>query len=61
MGNLDIPYLKTYNSIEYLSILQHFDYPTRLLDVTYDPLIALFFACYSKNEVDFNSDGVFME
>lgn len=57
--NLDIPYLKTYNSIEYLSILQHFDYPTRLLDLTYDPLIALFFACHSKNEIDFNSDGVF--
>ena len=57
--NLDIPYLRTYNSIEYLSILQHFNYPTRLLDLTYDPLVALFFACYSKNEIDFNSDGVF--
>lgn len=29
---------------------QHFGYPTRLLDVSYNMLSALFFACYSKED-----------
>lgn len=39
-----------------LSKLQHFGFPTRLLDVTSNPLVALYFACADKNEI--LNDGV---
>jgi len=31
-----------------LAKMQHYEIPTRLLDVTYDPLVALYFACSSS-------------
>ena len=37
---------------ERLTKLQHYELPTRLLDVTENPLIALYFACSQENEVD---------
>lgn len=48
-------YLKEYSSyLEKLIMLQHFGLPTRLLDITKNPLVALYFAC---NE-NFKKDGV---
>lgn len=42
------------NDKEFLFLAQHYGLPTRLLDWTYNPLIALFFSCNS----DLEKDGV---
>ena len=42
------------NDKEFLFLAQHYGLPTRLLDCTYNPLIALYFAC----NAEFDKDGI---
>lgn len=51
------PYANSFDPIEHLICLQHFEVPTRLLDWTSDILIALFFACYDASEKYGEHDG----
>lgn len=39
-------------SAAWIALAQHYGRPTRLLDMTSNPLVALFFACWSKNFTD---------
>ncbi len=43
-----------------LALLQHYSVPTRLLDITVNPLIALYFACEKQGAADDEDGYVFM-
>ena len=44
-------------TFEKLVKMQHYSLPTRLLDITSNPLVALFFACKNYNNSEENEDG----
>lgn len=44
--------VKPANEWEWMAIAQHHGLPTRLLDWSYNPLVAAFFACLSEPDVD---------
>lgn len=46
------------NTIESLTFMQHFGIPTRILDITENPLVALYFACLDSTTTSKNGEVI---
>lgn len=57
LRKFEFPFLRNNDPVDYLMLLQHFGVPTKLLDVTFDPFVGLFFACYDPSGNNANVDG----
>jgi hypothetical protein len=44
-------------TVEKLILMQHMDFPTRILDTSKNPLVGLFFSCYRKEKIERETDG----
>jgi hypothetical protein len=44
-------------TIEKLILMQHFEFPTRILDMSRNPLVGLFFSCYREIKKEKEKDG----
>lgn len=52
MQRLEPDAFKNNSVFDNLALMQHYGCPTRLLDVSFNPLVSLYFACNDKFEVD---------
>lgn len=51
-------FAQTKSTFEKLTIMQHYGLPTRLLDITKNPLVALYFACFEKSQINFPGEVI---
>lgn len=51
-----LQYCSVNNAIDFMSFGQHFGLPTRLLDFTYNPFVALFFSLFMTKGPHYNND-----